>query len=715
VRKETQRVNGQEVPVPTAAAAFDLAARHFQAGSRPEAERALRALLAEAPDHAPALRLLGQMAYERGRPAEALAFFRRAADREPANATLHSLVGAAHQALGQLDEAEASHRRALALAPGDPLVLNNLGITLAARGRAEEAVDAFERARAADPRDAEVLCNLAAALQGQGRLGEAAALCHEAIRLAPGLAHAHNTFGRVLQDQGRLAEAEACYRRALGANPDFAEAHNNLGNAVSAQGRLDEAAACYAQTLGRRSDWSVPHYNLGVTLQSQGRLVEARACIEHALALNPDDPVAYSTYVGSLHYDPEASPALLLAEHRRWAERQASRLPEAPAHANDPDPERRLRVGYVSPDFRNHAAAFFLEPLLTHHDPGRVETVCYAELAVPDERTAQLRGLARHWRPTRGLSDERLAAQVREDGIDILVDLAGHTAGNRLLAFARRPAPVQVSYLGYPGTTGLDAVAYRLADAVTDPPEEAPSHSEELVRLPGPFCCYAPPARVPLSAALPSRRQRAVTFGSLHKLDKLNGRVVDLWCRLLHDVPGARLLLARNTLHGPTADYWRDQFTRRGIAPEQLVIRRVEPVGMQHLRAYDEVDVLLDTFPWCGHTTACEALWMGVPVITLRGDRHAGRMTASVLTCLGLTELIADTAEDYRRIGAALAKSVPRRAVLRGGLRGRLSASPLCDGAAFTRNLEVAYRRMWRRWCEGQRQEEKALVGSETA
>jgi predicted O-linked N-acetylglucosamine transferase (SPINDLY family) len=360
-------------------------------------------------------------------------------------------------------------------------------------------------------------------------------------------------------------------------------------------------------------------------------------------------------------------------------------------------------VGYVSPDFRSHAAAFFLEPLLAHHDPDQVETFCYAELTAPDERTAQLQKLAGHWRPTRGLSDARLAARVREDGIDVLVDLAGHTAGNRLLAFARRPAPVQVSYLGYAGTTGLDAIGYRLTDAVTDPPAEPSCHSEELVRLPGPFCCYAPPARVPLSTGLPSRRLGAVTFASLHKLDKLNDRVVDLWCQVLQDVPGARLLLARNTLHGPTAGYWHEQFTCRGIPAERVVIRRVEPVGMQHLRAYDEVDILLDTFPWCGHTTAYEALWMGVPVVTLRGDRHAGRMTASVLTYLGLSEWIADTPDDYRRVAAELARSAARRAVWRGGLRAGLLASPLCDGPAFVRDLEAAYRRLWRRWCEGQR------------
>jgi predicted O-linked N-acetylglucosamine transferase (SPINDLY family) len=318
--------------------------------------------------------------------------------------------------------------------------------------------------------------------------------------------------------------------------------------------------------------------------------------------------------------------------------------------------------------------------------------------------TAELRQLCHHWRPTAGLSDEQLAAQVRSDGIDLLVDLAGHTAGNRLLTFARRPAPVLVSYLGYPGTTGLEAIGYRLADTVTDPPEEPAFYAEELVRLPGAFCCYAPPAALPPpGAAPPSRTSGLVTFGSLHKLEKLNERVVDLWCQVLQAVPGSRLLLCRHTLDGTTAAWWVRQVAARGLAPRRLVPRRVEAVGMAHLAAYADIDVALDPFPWNGHATACEALWMGVPVVALRGPRHASRMVASVLTAVGLTELIAETPEEYCRLAVALAADEAQRAELRRTLRERLQTSPLCDGATFTRGLEAAYRQLWRRWCAGQR------------
>jgi predicted O-linked N-acetylglucosamine transferase (SPINDLY family) len=336
-----------------------------------------------------------------------------------------------------------------------------------------------------------------------------------------------------------------------------------------------------------------------------------------------------------------------------------------------------------------------------------VEVFCYAEVAAPDAATAKLQSLTNHWRPTAGLADEELAALIRGDHIDVLVELAGHTAGNRLLALAGRPAPVQVNWLGYPGTTGLPAIDYRLVDAVTDPPGEPSAASEELVRLPGLFCCYAPPAPTPAVSALPSQRTGVVTFGSLHKLEKLNCRVVDLWCQILREVPRTRLLVCRDPLHGPTAAYWRQQFLGRGVAPEQVELRRVQAIGMSHLVVYDEIDIALDPFPWNGHTTACEALWRGVPVVALRGTRHAARMVASVLTGLGLADLVAETTEQYVQLAVTLASDETRRAGLRQTLCERMRASPLCDGATFTRGLEATYRQLWQRWCQGQQTQER--------
>jgi predicted O-linked N-acetylglucosamine transferase (SPINDLY family) len=752
---------------------FAQASSHYQAGELPQAEFLLRQLLSADANHAPAIHLLGVMAYQGGEATVALGHFQRAAALDPGNAVMQNSLGAAYQALGQHGEAFACYHRALELRPGDPAALNNLGISLMGQGLTDDAVAVFRQALAADPTDAAGLCNLAAALAARRELDESIALYRQALRQCPDLVQAHNNLGNALKAKGQLEEAEACYRRALQLWPRFTQAHqnlgklflasgrpgqavrafqealqsapadalvikdlasallmlnrtdeaiahcrhalrlrpndpeiwNDLGNACYARGDLDDALRHYGQSIGLAPDWSMPHYNLGLALQGQGRLAEARVSFQKALELKPDDHVAHSTYAGSLYYDPEMTAAQILAEHQRWAERHAHFAGEPRAHDNYPDPERRLRVGYVSPDFRSHATASFIEPILANHDPELVDCFCYAEVSVPDATTARLRGLACHWRHTVGLSDDDFATLIRRDSIDILVDLAGHTAGNRLMTFARKPAPVQISYLGYPGTTGLRAIDYRLVDAVTDPPDE-PSHSSEvLARLPGSFCCYAPPTQAPLRTSLPTERTRVITFGSLHKLEKLNNRVVDLWCQILKEVPTARLLLCRHILHGGTAAYWLEQFRQRGIDPARVVLRRVEPVDSAHLAVYGDIDIALDPFPWNGHTTACEALWMGVPVVALRGTRHSSRMVASVLTSLGLTDLIADTAEEYSHVAMALAADQSRRAELREQLRKRMTASRLLDGKAFTRDLEVAYRDLWRQWCEWQPRE----------
>jgi predicted O-linked N-acetylglucosamine transferase (SPINDLY family) len=606
---------------------------------------------------AAALRLLG-------RPAQALVPARAAAARAPGLPEAHLNLGNVLRDLGQFADAEGAYRTALRLAPGSALVQTTLADLLAARGRHAEAVDGFRRSLAAAA-DASVAARLANALLSLNRPGQALAACDLALRHQP-------------------------------ADP---EALNARGNALVSLGRLDEATDAYARASAARPAWSAPHHNRGLALLNQGRLAEARAAAAQAVRLNPQDAAARGTAAGALYYDPEMTDRELLEAHRAWAECHAAGLPAPAPHANDPDPGRRLRVGYVSPDFRSHAVAFFLEPVLASHDPAAVEVYCYAEVAAPDAVTARLRPHAHAWRDTPGLGDDELAALIRQDGIDVLVDLGGHLAGGRLLTFARRPAPVQVSYLGYPGTTGLEAIHYRLTDAVADPPGEPSWHTEELVRLAGCFCAYAPPQPAPEPGGLPSSLAGCVTFGSLHKLERLNDRVVNLWCRLLHEVPGSRLLLCRHTLRGATAERWRRRFEAGGISSGRLLVEAAEPVGMGHLRAYQRVDVALDTFPWSGHTTACEALWMGAPVLTLRGRRFAGRMVASVLTCLGCEDLIAETTEDYLRQGVALAADEGRREALRACLRGRMLASPLCDGAAFTRGLEQTYRALWRRWC----------------
>jgi protein O-GlcNAc transferase len=671
-------------------------------GCLDEAEAWHRRAAERAPGDPFVLSNLGTCLAGRGRLADALAIFQRARAADPADGEILTNLTGALNRLARHAEALETGREAVRCAPKLAQAHNNLGNALFGLGDLPVAGACYEEALRLDPALAPARQGLGDALARMGRPRDAAPVYAEGARLRPGDAAVHSRLAQALLDSGRIAEALAPSREAVRLAPADAVARHTLGRALAESGELDGAADEFVAALDLVPGWSVALYSLGITRQRQGRLDEARGTLRAALVVDPADAIAAGAHAGALFYHPAADAGMILAEHRRWSERHAPALPSA-AHANDSDPDRPLRVGYLSPDFRSHAVAFFLRPILAHHDPRQVEAVCYAEVTAPDECTAEFYALARSWRNTAGLSDGALADQVRADRIDIMVDLGGLLAGGRLRTLAHKPAPIQVSYLGYPGTTGLPAIDYRLTDTVADPPGSEAGYSEELVRLPGCFCCYAPPLACPVEANPPSRTAGRVTFGSLHKLDKLNGAVLDLWCALLRDVPDSRLLLARDDLRGATAEYFLEQFVRRGVAAERVIVEAPRAVAMGHLRLYDRIDVALDPFPWSGHTTACEALWMGVPTVTLQGQRYAGRMVASLLRTVGLPELVAETPQDYRRLAAALAADMERRAELRAGLRQQLLASPLCDGMGFTRGLEATYRDMWRRWCRRRR------------
>jgi predicted O-linked N-acetylglucosamine transferase (SPINDLY family) len=685
------------------------------------------------PDWAEAHNNLANALFALGRPDEALPHWQRALALRPDLPEAHNNLAVALHQRGRFAEAADHAREAVRLHPDFTQAHLSLGNALAELGQPEQAEASYRQALRCRPDLAAAHANLAAALRKQGKRAEALACLREALRLQPDLADAHNELGILLGSQGQVAAAGEHLRRALWLQPDHAEAHNNLAvllkeqrqfadavrhfrqalalqpalaeaavslaHTLYRQGQADEAAAALEEALRRKPGHAPAHSMLGEVRSQQGRLADAATCFAEALRLDPDLALAHSGLLIVRTFDPAVGPDALLAEHRGWEARHA-RVPRlGPAPGHDRTPDRPLRVGYVSADLIRHVLTHFFEPVLAHHDPGRVQAFCYADVMAADAMTERLRALAGHWRPIAGLGDAEVAEQVRADGIDILVDLAGHT-GTRLGVFARQPAPVQVTYLGYPATTGLSAVHYRLTDAVADPPGEPTGHTEELVRLPEGFCCYAPPP-APDVSPLPAQSNGYLTFGSLHKLAKLNGAVLDLWCAALRAVPSARLLLFRDALRGSTRDYFRQQFQQRGIAEERVVLRHQTDQTGSFLSVYGEVDVLLDTFPWSGHATACEALWMGVPVLTLLGDRHAGRMVASVLTRLGLTDYIARTPEEFVAKAVELAADLPSLADLRGRLREAMRASPLCDGATFTRHLEAAYREMWQCWVEG--------------
>jgi len=574
--------------------------------------------------------------------------------------------GAAYLAAGQLEAARASFEEAIRLRPDFADGYRSLGIVLVRLGHAKDGV----------------------------------ACLQESLRIQPDFAPAHNSLGIALQSMGRFEEATRCFQNALRYNPAFAEAHSNLGNVWEQQNKLDEAISCYKEALRLRPDFADAHSNLGCIYLRQGRLELALASFRDALRLKPDLATAQSNLLACSNYDPDADPDGVFAEHCRWGKEQLSvvsrQLPEnvKPASANL---QRPLRVGYVSPNLCFHPVMRYLEPVLVNHDPAQVEVFCYAEIQRPDALTARLQRSARGWCWTSGMSDADLAQRIRNDRIDILVDLAGHTARSRLAVFAYKPAPIQVTWLGYMNTTGLTTIDYRLTDSILDPPGQPVRDTEELLRLPEGMCCFAPPADAPGVAPLPALQRGHLTFGSLNGLLKLNYRVFDLWSYVLKAVPGSRLLMFHHMLAAPAREHIQQQFGDRGIAPERLDLRH-GAAASGYLRVYGEIDVSLDTFPCTGGVTTCESLWMGVPVLSMCGVRPAARNTAALLARVGLGDWAVGSKKEYVAFAARVAEDLGRLALLRAELRERMVRS-VCDGARFTRGLEEAYRGIWKRRC----------------
>ena len=601
-----------------------------------------------------------------------------------------------HHQAGRLREAEQLYRQILAAAPGHADCRHLMGVLANQTGRGDQAVRLIGEAIALEGGVAAYHNNLGNALHGLGRLEEATGAYRRALALQPDYAGAHYNLASLLQSRGRSEEALPHFELALALWPDQADAHNNFGATLLELGRFTEAAARFGRALELEPGHTEARNNLGKACQELGRMAEAEAHYRQALALRPDYGEAHSNLLMTLTYRPEISDAALFTEHEEYGRHHAR---SALSHPNPREPERRLRIGYVSGDLRHHVVGLFLEPLLAAHDPAALSVQCYSETRRPDAVTQRLKALCEGWRETAGLDDTALAARIRADGIDILVDLAGHSAFNRLPVFGRKPAPVQVTCLGYPGTSGLAAIDYRLTDPVADPEDSADAQAtEQLVRLRDGFLCYRPGP-----TPEPARTPGPLTFGSFNNLNKVSEPVLALWAELLRRLPAARLLLKSRQLVDPVvAEGVRTVFTGHGVARERLELLGWTAGPEAHLESYRRIDIALDPFPYNGTTTTCEALWMGVPVVTLAGSRHAARMGASLLTRAGLPELIARDPAGYLEIATALAADPARLGGLRAELRPRLAASPLCDAAGLARRFESAYRIMWRRWCAGE-------------
>ncbi|QCG93032.1 tetratricopeptide repeat protein (plasmid) [Azospirillum sp. TSA2s] len=541
-----------------------------------------------------------------------------------------------------------------------------------------------------------------------GRLAEAAALYRRVLAQAPFEAKVWNNLAFALIDLGRIAEAERACRAAAALQPDYASPFIGLGNLDSAHDRFGAASRHWRRVMTLDPGQSEVAFNLGINLQNEGNAPEAAVWFQEAVERLAGRPSLLSQRLLCLNYL-DLPGERLLDEHRRFEAAYGRRGQPLPPHANRPDPARRLRIGYLSVEFRTHLGGYFLTPLFDGHDRSAFEIHCYSNLpdGAGDRLTPYFKEKADGWHSVHGLDDAALAARVRADGIDILVDLAGHSGLNRLPALALRPAPVQMTWLGYPNTTGMEAVDYRLVDAISDPPGPADAHAaERLLRLPAPFLCFRPPADAPAVVPLPAEAAGVITFGSFNKLAKLSDGTIRLWAEVLRRTPASRLLLKDKPLDcADTAAALRVRFQEAGVDPARLILLgwTDDPAG--HLGLYNRIDIALDPTPYNGTITTCDALWMGAPVVTLLGERHAARVGASLLASVGLADLIAATPERYAETAALLARDPARLRDLRVGMRNRLLGSALCDERRFVRGLEAAYRQSWRAWCAGQDRE----------
>ncbi|HZL34851.1 MAG TPA: tetratricopeptide repeat protein [Tepidisphaeraceae bacterium] len=610
----------------------------------------------------------------------------------------------AHARAGRLADAGEVCKELLRQAPNDPIALHLSGMLACEAGRLDEALSLIQRAVEFRPESAQFLANLGAVLGRMGRHDEVLPHLREAARLGPNSPESHNNLGAALLEVGSVDESVTCFGRALALRPAYADAHANLGRALVRLGQLALGAASLERAIQLAPASVGAYQDLTLALCEQGRLAEALSYYRKALLLPKASASLHSGYLFVLHYDPSIGPEAMYEEHRKWAARHAAMLYPPPGrHGNDPNPDRRIRVGYVSADFREHPVArSFQEPVLAHHDHARFEVICYKDSIKEDATTRRLRAMADTWRETARLSDDELAGQIRCDRIDILVDLAGHSAGNRLLVFARKPAPVQVTCIGYIDTTGLATMDYRLTDALHDPPAAKDRfHTEALIRLPGCIWCYHPGENDPPVRPMPAGRNGFVTFGCFNKPVKVTEKTLRLWAQVLATVEGTRLMLPIPTCQSTQAAF-RARLERFGIPTERLVTPPRVP-GAQYMSRFGEVDICLDPFPYNGVTTTCDSLWMGVPVVALAGSTHISRAGVSILTSVGLEELAAPTEAEYVKTAVDLARDLPRLARLRAGLRERMRNSPLLDATRYARAVEEAYRGMWQTWCRGVR------------
>ncbi|CAG7633937.1 Photosystem I assembly protein Ycf3 [Paenibacillus solanacearum] len=679
---------------------YQTACQMSQSGDYFQAEKLLLKCAEQDQNCAEIYHLLGIICAEQGRVEEAIHWFYQVIQLSQDNFQAHFYLGQLLNMQGNVVEAIKHYMEAVRLNPKSAKTYNNLGTIYFNREMYTEAKTCYDLALLYDPEYSMVLYNMGNVLQKIKDYSGAYAYYEKALFHSPNNPQIYLNLGVMKLDEKKYAQAEKYFFKALEINPGLAEVYNNLGIIYDEQGKDTEAIRFYKKALKINPNYDRAFNNMGNAYRNQGLAEKATDCYRNSLESNPEYTIAHSNLLLSMHYSPNIDPDALLEEHRNFDSRHGSALARPNYYSNELSLVRPLKIGYVSPDFRKHSVSYFIEPVLANHDKRRFEIYCYSDVVVQDDVTLRFKGYASEWRDIAGMTDSDIAELIQCDKIDILIDLAGHTAKNRMLLFARKPAPIQITWIGYPGTTGLSTMDYRITDAYADPAGDGEHYyTERLLRMPKSFLVYSPPKEYPV-IDIDAVTNRAVTFGSFNHLAKITIEMIELWSKILKQVPESRLVLKNNGLDQEEIQQRiRSEFFQFGIDKERIELIGWKSSSSDHLATYNQIDIALDTFPYHGTTTTCEALLMGVPVITLLGKYHVSRVGASLLSNIGLTQFITHSQFDYVERAVSLALQPELLNNLRSTIRGRFLQSSLTDAVPFTKDLEKLYAQVWDKYC----------------
>ncbi len=678
---------------------YNLGVLYQQMKLRGEAASQYQQVIDLAPNRADAHAALASVLQAQGLAGDAVASFQKALALNPTDIGANIGLGHALQETGDREGAVAAYKKALEVQPDQTEALFNLGKLYHELGQLDASVVSYRAGLRIAPERAEVYCNLGLVLQEQGLIDEGLTCYRQALTQQPDLMEAHFNIGHVLQNRKQLDEAVVSYKKALEINPAFVPALNNIGTVLHDKGKLDEAVDIYQRVLQMQPDYAEGYNNLGNSLFSLGDIDAAITGYEKAVVHQPDYASSFSNRLLAEQYRPGHTAKSLYALHCEWDERYGRAfLKTRFDHLNSRDPDRSLRIGFVSADLGRHPVGYFAVGLLENLQEFGVETYCYSD-RVADDLTRRIQAAVNVWRPIRGAPDEAVASMIRKDQIDILIDLTGHSAYNRLFVFARKPAPIQVAWAGYVGTTGLSAMDYLISDRFSTHVDEEPFYSEKVLRMPDQWLCYEPPDYAPDVTPLPARQNGFVTFASFSNPGKLNAGVISVWARILQQTEGSRLLLKyRGMDTSSNIERLTGMFDAVGIPATRVLFEGRSPHA-ELLARYNDVDIALDPFPYSGGITTYEALWMGVPVITVPGQTFASRHSESHLETIGYPEFIARDLDQYVALAVQWANDIDGLSQLRAEMRGRMANSPTCDPHKFSEGFAGLLRMVWRDWC----------------